>query len=146
MRWCLSTPGYPEYILPVALSTSVTPVSPYTRHRWWMMHLEAVFEWVQRCTWRPELSELRDALGGQDQVNSEMHLEARFKWTQRWTWRPRLSELRAAQGGRDWVHLEMHLQAIIERDWRSTWKRSIWRQAGRQLRLNSLVNLYIVRM
>ena len=35
----------------------------------------------------------------------------------------------------------MHLQAVIERDWRSTWKRSIWREAQRQLRLHLLVNL-----
>ena len=32
MRCCLSTPGSPEWILRVAHSTSVTPVSPYT-HR-----------------------------------------------------------------------------------------------------------------
>jgi len=33
MRWRLSTPGSLKYILPVAQSTSVIPVSPYTRHR-----------------------------------------------------------------------------------------------------------------
>jgi len=37
----------------------------------------------------------------------------------------------------------MHLQAMIERDWRGTWKRSIWREARWQLRLYSLVNLYL---
>jgi len=40
------------------------------------MHMEAVIERVERCTWRPTSSEVRDALGGQDRVNSEMHLEA----------------------------------------------------------------------
>ena len=30
------------------------------------MHSEAVIERVSRCTWRPRLSELRDALGGRD--------------------------------------------------------------------------------
>jgi len=35
----------------------------------------------------------------------------------------------------------MHLQAMIERDWRSTSKWSIWREARRQLRHYSLVNL-----
>ena len=40
------------------------------------MHLEAVIERVWRCTWRPGSSEPRDALGGQDGVNSEIHSEA----------------------------------------------------------------------
>jgi len=43
------------------------------------MHLEAVIELVERCTWRPRSSELRDALGGQDRVNSEMPLEAEIE-------------------------------------------------------------------
>ena len=33
MRWCLSTPGSPIYILPVAQSISAIPVSPYTPRR-----------------------------------------------------------------------------------------------------------------
>ena len=56
----------------------------------------------------------------------------------RCTW---LSELRDILRGRDRASLEMHLQAMIERDWRSTWRQSIWREARRQLRLYSLVNL-----
>jgi len=76
MRWCLSTTGFPEYVLPVAQSTSVTPVSPYTRRRSLMMYSEAVIEQVERCTWWPRSSELRDALGGRDRVNSEIHSEA----------------------------------------------------------------------
>jgi len=39
------------------------------------------------------------------------------------------------------VSLEMQLQAMIEGNWRGTWKLSIWREARRQLRLYSLVNL-----
>jgi len=40
------------------------------------MYLEAVIERVENWTWRPGSSELRDALRGQDRVNSEMNLEA----------------------------------------------------------------------
>jgi len=118
MSWCLSTPGSPKYVLPIAGSTSVTPVSRYTRGHSWMMYLEAVIEQVERCTWRPRSSELRDALGGQDRVNSEIHSEAMIKRVWRCTWRPRLSELSDALGGRDWVNSETHLEAVIERVWR----------------------------
>jgi len=118
MRWCLSTPGSPEYVLPVAQSTSITPVSPYTHHRSLTMYLEAVIERVERCTWRPGSSELRDALGGQDRVNSEIHSEAAIERVWRCTWRPRSSELRDALGGRDRASLEMHWQAVIEQVWR----------------------------
>jgi hypothetical protein len=38
--------------------------------------VEAVFELVWRCTWRPRSSELRDALGGRDRASLEMDLEA----------------------------------------------------------------------
>jgi len=72
-----------EYILPVTLSTSVTPL---IERVWdalgdgdWVnseMHLEAVIERVWRCTWRLRSSELRDALAGRDRVSLEMHLEA----------------------------------------------------------------------
>ena len=44
MRCCLSTPGSPEYIIHVAHSTSVTPVSPYTHRRSLTIYLEAVIE------------------------------------------------------------------------------------------------------
>jgi len=88
MRECLSTPGSPEYVLPVAQSTPVTPVSTYTRRRSITMYLEAVIEQVERCTWRSSSSELRDALGGQVRVNSEMHLETKIECTQRCTGRP----------------------------------------------------------
>ena len=80
-----------EYILPVTLSTSVTPlierVWDALRDRYWVnseMHLEAVIERVWRCTWRLRSSELRDALGGRDWVSLEMHLEAMLVRT----WRP----------------------------------------------------------
>jgi len=87
------------------------------------------------------LSELRDALGGRDRASLEMNCEAVIERVWTCTWRPRSSELRDALRGCDRASLEMHLQAMIERDWRSTWRRSIWREARRQLRLYSLVNL-----
>ena len=43
------------------------------------MHSQAVIVQVWRCTWRPKLSELRDALGGRDRryrASLEMHFEA----------------------------------------------------------------------
>jgi len=64
-----------------------------------------------------------------------MLLEAVIEQGWRCNWTLRLSELRDALGGRDRASLEMYLQAMIKRDQRSTWKRSIWREARRQLRL-----------
>ena len=43
------------------------------------IHLKAVIERVERCTWRPRSSELRDALGGRDRVDSVMHWEAEIE-------------------------------------------------------------------
>jgi len=88
MRWCLSTPGSPEYVLPVAQSTSITPVSPYTRRRSLTMYLEAVIERVKRCTWRP------------------------WSWTQRCTGRPWLSEFGDALAGYDRARLEEYLEVV----------------------------------
>jgi len=105
---------------PLPLYLRITAVAPW-RCTWssvFGMLLETVIEWTQRCTWRPRSSELR-----------------------RCTWRPWSIEFRDALWGCDLASLEMHLQAMIERDWRSTWRRSIWREARRQLRLYSLVNL-----
>jgi len=87
MRWCLSTPGSPEYVLSVAQHTSVTPECPYTHRRSLTINLEAMIKWTQRCAWRPESSELRDTLRGCDGASLEMHLEAEIEWTQRCTWR-----------------------------------------------------------
>ena len=106
------------------------------------MHLEALIEPVRRYTWRPESSELRDALGGRDRSSLGMHREAVNERVWRCNWRPRLRELRDALGGRDRVSVEMHFPAMIEQHWRSTQKRSIWREARRQLRLYSFVNWY----
>jgi len=88
MRWCLTTPGSPEYVLPVAQSTSVAHVSPYTCRRSVTMYLEAEIEPVERCTWRPWLSELKDTLRGGDRASLKMHLEAEIEWTKRCIWRP----------------------------------------------------------
>jgi len=73
---------------------------------------------VWRCTWRPRSSELRDALGGQDRVNSEIHLEAVIVRT----WRPESSEFGDTLGGCVRASLEMHLEAVTERVWRCTWR------------------------
>jgi len=67
------------------------------------IHLEAVIERVWRWTWRPRLSELRDALGGRVGASLEMYLETE-----------RLSELSDALGGRDQANSEMRLEAVIE--------------------------------
>jgi len=129
MRWCLSTPGSAEYILPITLYTSVTPVSPYNRcpslkmclikHVWDAlgdgdqvnseMPLEAVIEWVWICTWGLRSSEHRDALGCRDRATLEMHLEAVIEQIWRYTWRPWSSELIDALRDRDRASLEMHL-------------------------------------
>jgi len=118
MRCCLATPGSVKYILPITLSTSVTPVSPYTHRHSVKMYLETVLERVWRCTWRPRSSELG--------------------WC---TWRPWLIEFRDALWGFARASFKMHLQVMIERDWSSTWRRSIWMEARWQLRLYSLVDL-----
>jgi hypothetical protein len=60
-------------------------------------HFEAVIKRDWGCTWRPRLSELRDALGGRDRVSLEMYLEAEIK-----------------------LNSDMHLEAMTERVWRST--------------------------
>ena len=43
------------------------------------MHWEAVIERVWRCTWRPRLSELTDALGGRDRASLEKQLETEIE-------------------------------------------------------------------
>jgi len=103
MRWCLSTMGYPGWVLPIAQSTSVTPVSLYTRRHSLTMYWEAVLKRVWRYTWMPRSSELRDALGGGDRASVEMHWEAVIEWGWRCNMRPRLSGLRDALGGCDWA-------------------------------------------
>ena len=55
------------------------------------MQLEAVSERDWRCTRRPISSRLRDAIGGQDRMNSDMQLESE-----------------------DGASLEMHMEAEIE--------------------------------
>ena len=39
-------------------------------------------------TWRPELCESRDTLGGRDEVSPAMDLDAEIKGVWRCTWRP----------------------------------------------------------
>ena len=86
---------------------------------------EAVLERVERCTRRPRSSQLRDALGGQVRVNSEMHLETEIECTPRCTGRPWSSEFGDAVGGFDPASLEMHFEAVIERVWRCNWRQRL---------------------
>jgi len=79
MRCCLSTPGSPEYILCVAHSTSVTPVSLYTNRRSVSIYLEAVINCVWRSPGGPRSSEVGDALGCRDRASSEVNLEAEME-------------------------------------------------------------------
>jgi len=115
MRWYLSTPGSAEYILPVTLSTSVTPVSPYNRRRSLKMYLiERV--WV--------------ALGGHARANLQAvieHSEAVIQRVWRCTWRPWSCEL----AGRNRASLEIHSEIMIEQIWRCTWRPCSWELAGR---------------
>jgi len=60
------------------------------------MCLEAVIEWIWRCTWRPR------------SCNTEMHLKAVIERVWRCPWRLR-----------SW-NSEMHLEAVIERVWGCT--------------------------
>jgi hypothetical protein len=137
MRCCLSTPGSPEYILRVAHSASVTPVSPNAHHRFLTIYLVAAIELLWRCIWTPRSSELRDGLGGRDRLSLEIDWEAMIEGISRCTWRLRLSELRDtlgdcdraswgcnwrsrlgeirdALGGNDQVSVEMHLAAEVD--------------------------------
>jgi len=114
MRCCLSTLGSPEYILGVSHSPSVTPVCPYTQRRAITIYLEAVIDWVWRCTGRRWLIEFGDTLGGRDGVNSQIHWEAVIEQVWRCPWRPRLSQLTDSLGGRNRASLDMHLEAEIE--------------------------------
>jgi len=109
MRWYLSTLGSPEYVLPVAQSTSVIPVSPYTCRRSLTMYLEAVIKRVERCTWRLWSSEIGDALWGRDRWWLEMNFGAMIEGVWRCNWRPWLCKL----GSRNRASLEMHFQAVI---------------------------------
>jgi len=91
-------------------------------------HLEAVNEWVWRCTWQPWLCEFGDALGSRDHASLEMHLVAVMMWTwrpyleriRRYAWRLWLSEIRDAVGGHDCARMEEYFEAVnleqVDRD------------------------------
>jgi len=152
MRWkwdavYLSTPGYPKYILCVAHSTSVTPVSLYTHHHSLTIYLEAVIELVWRCIWRPRSIEMRDTLGGRHQSNWELYLEAVIELVWRCTWRPRSSELRDTLGSRDQSSLEMHWEAEVEWTQRCTlrpWSSEFGDALGGRDRVNGEMHLEAV--
>jgi hypothetical protein len=83
MSWCLSTQGSAEYILPVTLCTSLTPVSLYNGCGWFTIYLESVIERDWRCPWRPYSSEWGNTLRCRDWAS----LEAVIEWHWRCTWR-----------------------------------------------------------
>jgi len=124
VRWCLSTSGSTEYILPISPSTCITSVSLNTSHHWLQMYLMAAIELegAWRDTWSMRLSKLRDALGGRNWVSLEMHLETRIEWVQRCTCRPWSSKFGDALGGLDQVTSEMHLEVVIECVGRLIWR------------------------
>jgi len=112
MRCCLSSLGSPEYILRVAHSNSVTPVSLYTHCCSLTIHLESMVDRVWRCTGMPWLSKFRDALGGWDGVIWEMHLEAVIDQVWRCTGRLWPSDFGDALAGYDRARLEEYLEAV----------------------------------
>ena len=91
-----------------SISTSITPVSPYTCRHSLTMDFKAVTERVARWTLRSRSSELTHAHQGQDRVNSEIQSETVIQRVWRCTWRPWWSKLGDPLGGRDRVDSEMH--------------------------------------
>jgi hypothetical protein len=120
MRCFLSTLWSPEFVLPMAQSPSNTPGYLYTHCGSIMMYIWAVILRVKRCTWRPGSSELRDALGSQDQVNSVRYSMAMLECIWRFTWWLRSCEPRDPPGGRDRASVEIQWEAVIEGVWRCT--------------------------
>lgn len=59
--------------------------------------------------------QLRDAMGGYDQVSLEMELEAEIEETQRCTWQPWLNQFQDALQDHDQTSLERHMEAEIAR-------------------------------
>jgi len=102
MRWCLSTPGFAEYILPVTLSIAVTPVSPFTHCTSLNIYLEFGIMRGWRCTWRRWYCKL----GGRNCVSLEIHLDAVIEWVWHCAWTPWSCEFGDALRGHDHANLE----------------------------------------
>jgi len=101
MAWIQMRRISDDVYLPRGLTTMYSPSliqAPLHLYLW----TRAIAHWW--CTWRPWSTELKDALGDRDLVNSEMHLESRIEWTQRSTPRPWSSEFGDALGSRDRVN------------------------------------------
>jgi len=75
------------------------------------VHIKLSILWTQRCSRRPWLSYIGDALGGPDWVNLEIPFEAVIQCVRKCTWRLRVNQL----GGCDRACLLIHLEAMIER-------------------------------
>jgi len=140
MRCCLSTTGSPEYILCVAHSTSVTPVSPYTYHRSFHLcypcisvHSPSLIPPPSRLYHHtPTVAHSTSVTPRSPYTHSRSlttYFESVIDWVWRCTGRLWSSEFGDALGGRDGVNSEMHLEAVIERVWRCT-GRPRWSELG----------------
>jgi len=142
MRWCLSSPGSGEYIIPVTLWISITPVYSYNCLHSMLMYLEVVIKRVWRFTWRQRLSKHSHPLGGRDRAWFQIPLETeglselsdahgddhcgnfetvieRLCQITRMLW---LSDFGDAVGGRDRVNSEMHMEPAINPVGIYTWR------------------------
>jgi hypothetical protein len=73
------------------------------------MPWEPIFNRVWRCTCRPRLSELRDALECCHQTSLQKNMEAKIESTPRGTSTARSSAFGDALGARDRASLEIHM-------------------------------------
>jgi len=87
------------------------------------LRLKMTMEWTQRYNWRPWWSECGEALGGREQVNTEVNLEDVIKRVWRCMWRPPSCNSKMHLGAViDWVWTP-NMERMIKQDWRSTWRR-----------------------
>ena len=98
-----------DVYIPWGLPSMYSPsLSPPPLHLY--LCTPAVAHW--RFTGRPWSSELRDAVGGPDRVNSEMHFETEIEWTQRCTGRLGFSKFGDELAGYDRASLEEYMEAV----------------------------------
>jgi len=115
MRWkwddVYVLPGSVKYILPVTMSSSGTPESPYIRRRS-LLYLEAVIN----HGWRVCSS----MFGCQNQSSVGMHMETGIRRTRMLLGGGIELVWRCPWRLRDRVNSEMHLEAVIQLVWSST--------------------------
>jgi len=116
-------------VLLIGCQLSCSGVSPHLNHVNLGMYFLDRIKQVRRWTWRPRVSELRDALRGWDSVNLQMNLEAVIRRVWRCTWMPGS----CTPGCWDWASLEMHWEAGPERVYTCTegpWSIKIGQELG----------------